>query len=232
MSSEPLLRVDSLSKTYRVGQSEVHALKNVSFELGAGTSMSITGYSGSGKSTLLGLIGGLDRPTSGDICLGGKSYRLMSEADLAALRRKRIGFIFQTFNLLPALTAFENVYLSARLAGLPHREARARTNDLLKAVGLAARCEHRPAQLSGGEQQRVAIARALVTKPILLLADEPTGDLDSQNGAIVADLLLELSRNQDSSCIIVTHNAELAAQTDFAMTLRDGLVVQGGSTPC
>lgn len=232
MSSVPLLKVESLAKKYRVGESEVYALKDVSFELEAGTSMSITGYSGSGKSTLLGLIGGLDRPTSGDIYLAGKPYRAMSEADLAALRRKQIGFIFQTFNLLPALTAFENVYLSARLAGLPHREARARTNGLLEAVGLIARCEHRPAQLSGGEQQRVAIARALVTRPRLLLADEPTGDLDSQNGAIVANLLLELSRNQESSCIIVTHNAELAAQTDLSITLRDGLVVQGGTTRC
>lgn len=224
MSSQTLLGVDSLCKSYQVGQSEVHALNNVSFALPTGTSMSITGYSGSGKSTLLGIVGGLDRPTSGDVQLAGQSYGKMSEAELAALRRTKIGFVFQTFNLLPALTAFENVYLSARLAGLRHSEARSRASSLLQAVGIAARSEHRPNQLSGGEQQRVAIARALVTRPLLLLADEPTGDLDSQNGAVVADLILELSQNQESGCIIVTHNAELAARTVSTIALRDGAI--------
>lgn len=225
MSSQVLLGVDSLCKSFRVGQSEVHALNSVTFTLSAGTSMSITGYSGSGKSTLLGIVGGLDRPTSGDVQLAGQSYKRMSEAELADLRRTKIGFVFQTFNLLPALTAYENVYLSARLAGLRHGEARSRANGLLQTVGIAGRSEHRPNQLSGGEQQRVAIARALVTKPLLLLADEPTGDLDTQNGAVVADLLLELSQNQESGCIIVTHNPELAARTDSTIALRDGTVV-------
>lgn len=224
MSSQTLLEVDSLCKSYQVGQSEVHALNNVSFALPTGTSMSITGYSGSGKSTLLGIVGGLDRPTSGDVQLAGQAYGKMSEAELAALRRTKIGFVFQTFNLLPALTAFENVYLSARLAGLRHSEARSRASSLLQAVGIAARSEHRPNQLSGGEQQRVAIARALVTRPLLLLADEPTGDLDSQNGAVVADLILELSQNQESGCIIVTHNAELAARTVSTIALKDGAI--------
>jgi putative ABC transport system ATP-binding protein len=223
-----LLDVDSLSKSYRVGQADVHALRGVSFTLPAGASMSITGYSGSGKSTLLGIVGGLDRPTTGDEQLAGQSYRKMSEAELATLRRTKIGFVFQTFNLLPALTAYENVYLSARLAGMAHGDARTRSNGLLQAVGVAGRAEHRPSQLSGGEQQRVAIARALVTQPLLLLADEPTGDLDSENGAVVAELLLELSRNRESSCIIVTHNNELAARTDSTIALRDGAIVSEG----
>jgi putative ABC transport system ATP-binding protein len=225
MSSSVVLEVSELTRTYHVSGKTVHALRQVSFSLEAGATMSVTGYSGSGKSTLLGLLGGLDRPTSGDVFLEGIQYSKQSEERLGALRRKKIGFVFQTFNLLPALTAEENVFLAARISGLRRREAVARTRDLLERVGMADRARHRPSQLSGGEQQRVAIARALVSRPVLLLADEPTGDLDSENGRIVSDVLFELSRVHGGICIMATHNLELAGRADVGLALRDGAIL-------
>lgn len=228
MPDGPFLEVRGLSKTYRIGGKEVTALKDVSFELGAGRSLSVTGYSGSGKSTLLGLIGGLDRPTSGDVAVGRVSYRTLSEDGLTGLRRTKIGFVFQTFNLFPALSAYENVYLSARVAGMPKTAARERSRELLGVVGMGERLNHKPSQLSGGEQQRVAVARALVFGPSLLLADEPTGDLDSRNGEVVADLIFRLCGDHGSSCVFATHNLELAARADETMALRDGSVEDRG----
>ncbi len=228
MPELPLLQVRGLSKTYRVGQRSVEALKNVSFALPAGKSMSVTGYSGSGKSTLLGLLGGLDRPSAGEILFQGRSLTNLSEAELTALRRRSVGFVFQTFNLLPALTAFENVLLAARLSGMTAREASTRTKRLLEAVGMSDRMAHYPSELSGGEQQRVGVARALIPGPALVLADEPTGDLDSENGKVVADLLLGLCLSHGSCCIIATHNLELATRTDFTIRLKDGSIDDRG----
>jgi putative ABC transport system ATP-binding protein len=226
MSRPGTLEVRGLTKTYEVSGRTVCALRNVSFSLEAGATMAVTGYSGSGKSTLLGLLGGLDRPTSGDVYLEGIQYSTQSEGQLGALRRRKIGFVFQTFNLLPALTAAENVLLAARISGLPRREATARTRDLLERVGMSERAGHRPAELSGGEQQRVAIARSLVPRPILLLADEPTGDLDSENGRVVSDLLFELTRVHGSICVMATHNLELASRAGASLVLRDGAILE------
>ncbi len=217
------LMVKGLTKTYQLGGKVITAVKNVSFSLERGECLAVTGYSGSGKSTLLGLIGGLDRPTSGDVVLDGVAYSALSERRLSALRRKTIGFVFQTFNLFPSLTAYENIQLAGRIAGLSSAEASKRANSLLEKVGLEGRARHRPPQLSGGEQQRVAVARALVFQPRLLLADEPTGDLDSQNGDVVADLMFSLCRDYHSTCILATHNLDLARLADRRLALRDGV---------
>jgi len=224
MPEMPLLVARGLSKSYRVGQKLVVALKNVDIALAAGKSLSVVGYSGSGKSTLLGLLGGLDRPSAGDVVFQGRSLKGMSEAELTDLRRRSIGFVFQTFNLLPALTAFENVFLAARHSGLSAKEASSRSRQLLAAVDMSRRMTHYPSQLSGGEQQRVGVARAMAPGPVLVLADEPTGDLDSKNGKLVADLLLGLCSSRGSCCVIATHNPELAARTDFTIRLKDGSI--------
>jgi len=230
MPSAPFLRVEGVYKEYRLARRTIPALQNVSFELPAGASLAVTGYSGCGKSTLLALVGGLDRPTAGDIVLDGVRYSSLSEAEITQLRRKTIGFIFQTFNLFPALTARENVLLAARVAGIPRREAAERTAALLGAVGMAGRAQHKPAQLSGGEQQRVAVARALVFQPRLLLADEPTGDLDSGNGEVVADLIFGLCRDFGSTCILATHNLELAGRAARRIGLKDGSITENSCT--
>ncbi len=228
MTEGALLEASHLAKVYRLGGRTIDALRDVSLSVLPGQVIAVTGYSGSGKSTLLGVLGGLDRPTSGEITFAGKAYGAMTETQLGVLRRKEIAFIFQSFNLLPALSAFENVLLSARISGLPWRQARLRTDELLERVGMSERRSHRPAQLSGGEEQRVAIARALVSRPSLLLADEPTGDLDSANGAVVTDLLLELCRTNGSSCVVATHNLELAGRADVNLALKDGALLDGG----
>ncbi len=225
--SESLLRVTSLTKTYHVGPRPVSALRDVSLELDYGQSLSVTGYSGSGKSTLLGLIGGLERPTSGEIEFKGRRYSGLSEAELTVLRRKDIGFVFQTFNLIPGLSAFDNIFLCCRLAGQSRPQAGQRSRELLEVLGMGDRAGHLPSQLSGGEQQRVAVARSLASRPALLIADEPTGDLDSDNGRVVADLILGLCKENGSSCVIATHNLELAGRTDRNIALKDGCVQRG-----
>jgi len=232
MPEAPILQANGLSKTYQVGKKPVVALRGVSIVLAAGKSMSVVGYSGSGKSTLLGLLGGLDRPSAGEIIFQGRSLNDLPEAELTALRRSSIGFIFQTFNLLPALTALENVLLAARLSGMPGKEASSRARQLLADAGISDRMTHYPSQLSGGEQQRVAVARALAPRPALVLADEPTGDLDSENGKLVADMLLGLCSSQGSCCVIATHNPELAARTDYSIRLKDGSIDDWGGTKC
>src|SRR6185436_11797851 len=218
-----LARTDRLTRRYVMGETVLSALDGVSLAFEAGEIAAIVGRSGSGKSTLLQLLGGLDRPTSGEVFVRGKRLAESSEDELALYRRQDVGFIFQFFNLVPTLTAFQNIELPLTLAGIPKAERRKRAAELLERVGLGGRREHRPNQLSGGEQQRVAIARALVHDPPLLLADEPTGNLDSKTASEVLDLLRSLA---GKTILVVTHDRVLA--DSFArrtVELRDGKVV-------
>jgi putative ABC transport system ATP-binding protein len=208
------------------GGTEVTVLDGVSLEVARGECVAITGPSGSGKSTLLGLIAGLDTPVSGSVVVDGVDLGALDEDALARFRRDRIGFVFQSYHLIPTLTAVENVAVPLELAGVG--DARTRAVALLAEVGLAARGHHYPVQLSGGEQQRVALARAVARAPGLLLADEPTGNLDSATGGQIIELLLALNRERGSTLLLVTHDAALASQADRQVALRDGRVV--GST--
>ena len=206
----------------------VTILDRVSLEVAAGEVVAITGPSGSGKSTLLGLIAGLDTPSAGSIAVDGVEVTGLGETALARFRRRTLGFVFQSYHLIPTLTAAENVAVPLELAGVPEPLVAARTR--LAEVGLEARADHYPVQLSGGEQQRVAIARAVALAPPLLLADEPTGNLDSATGAQIVDLLLALNRKRRSTLLLVTHDASLAARAGRAIALRDGRVVNGHRT--
>jgi putative ABC transport system ATP-binding protein len=213
-----------LTRRYHVGKTVVPALSDVTLEILASEFTALVGPSGSGKSTLLNLIGGLDRPDAGQIHVNDLPLDRAAEAELVRYRREHVGFIFQSFNLLPTLTAVENVEAPLTLAEVPRSERRSRAIGLLESVGLAHRAGHRPGELSGGEKQRVAIARALANRPLLLLADEPTGNLDSKTGAVVLDLLHTLVRSQGLTLIMVTHDAEVASRADCVIHLRDGLV--------
>jgi putative ABC transport system ATP-binding protein len=206
----------------------VTILDGVSLDVAAGEVVAITGPSGSGKSTLLGLIAGLDTPSAGSIAVAGVEVTGLGETALARFRRRTLGFVFQSYHLIPTLTAAENVAVPLELAGVPEPVAAARAR--LAEVGLGERVDHYPAQLSGGEQQRVAIARAVALTPPLLLADEPTGNLDSATGAQIVDLLLALNRERRSTLLLVTHDASLAARAGRAIALRDGRVVNGHRT--
>jgi len=218
-----LVRTDRLTRRYVMGDNVLSALDGVSLSFEPGEVAAIIGRSGSGKSTLLQLLGGLDRPTSGEIFVRGKRLAESSEDELALYRRQDVGFIFQFFNLVPTLTALQNVELPLVLAGLPKPERRRRAAELLERVGLGGRREHRPSQLSGGEQQRVAIARALIHDPPLLLADEPTGNLDSKTASEILDLLKTL---EGRTILVVTHDRVLADSfTRRTVELRDGKVV-------
>jgi putative ABC transport system ATP-binding protein len=219
-----IIRVDRLSKSIDNGSNRVEILRDVSFVVSRGQFVAIMGASGSGKSTLLGLLAGLDTVTSGRIIVDGLEIQDLSEDELARVRGRKIGFVFQSYQLVPTLTAEENVLLPAELGG-ESKNARKRAKDLLDRVGLADRAHHYPVQLSGGEQQRVALARAFITQPPLLMADEPTGNLDSANGAQVLELLLELNREQKTTLVLVTHDAQLASYADRIITLRDGRVL-------
>jgi len=218
-----ILQVRDLVMRLRSGGREVAILDGVNLDVAARETVAVTGPSGSGKSTLLGLIAGLDRPTAGSIVLDGVEITTLDENRLARLRRDRVGFVFQSYHLIPTLTAIENVAMPLELAGRPHRLERAR--ELLDAVGLVGRADHYPSQLSGGEQQRVAIARALALRPPLVLADEPTGNLDSATGAQIIELLLALNREHGSTLLLVTHDEALAARGQRIVALRDGRVV-------
>jgi putative ABC transport system ATP-binding protein len=218
-----LLSIDGLSRTYRSGSSELTVLHEVSFSLAAGEAVAVVGPSGSGKSTLLGLVAGLDQPTAGTVAVAGRNLATFSEAELAAFRGRTMGFLFQSYRLLPALTAAENVRVPLELAGI--REAPARARAWLERVGLGARGHHLPAQLSGGEQQRVGLARALVTAPALLFADEPTGNLDSATGSVIAELIFSAVREQGVTCLYVTHDRALAQRADRIIELADGRVI-------
>jgi putative ABC transport system ATP-binding protein len=219
-----VLEARGLAKTYRAGEVDVLALRGVDIELQPGEFVAVVGPSGCGKSTLLNLIGGLDRPTGGEVRLDGRRVDTLSAAQWARLRRREVGFVFQAFHLLDAMTALDNVALPARLAGASVGSARARALELLDALGLADRAQRTPAQLSGGEQQRVALARALTNRPTLVLADEPTGNLDTSAARAVMRVLAE-QRSSEQALLLVTHDARAAAAADRVVRLLDGLVV-------
>ena len=230
-ATAPALRTHELVKVFGAGETAVHALDGVSVEIAVGEMVAIMGQSGSGKSTLLHLLGALETPTQGEISLGGVRYDGLDDAGLTRLRRDRIGFVFQFFNLLPALSAEENVLLPALIAGRRDDAIRQRARDLLERVGLGHRTTHLPSELSGGEQQRVSIARALLTEPELVLADEPTGNLDSRSSADVLELLSDLNRTEGQTLVIVTHDPGAAAIAERVIFLRDGRVadeIEGG----
>ena len=223
-TTRPILEAHGLTKVYRRGQTEVRAVDGIDLLVGAGELMAIMGRSGSGKTTLLDLLGCLLRPTSGELAIDGRSVIGASDAELAAIRRERIGFVFQEFNLIPTLNAVENVMLPLRY-GPRRRDARERAVELLELVGLGGRTTHRPSELSGGEQQRVAIARALVNDPAVILADEPTGELDSVTSDRLMATLRELNAERGGKIVNVPHDAAVAGTTDRVVRLQDGRVV-------
>lgn len=224
MSNAPILVARDLVKVYQRGSSEVRAVDGVSISVQAGEFMAIMGRSGSGKTTLLDLLGCLLRPTSGELEIDGRGVIGASHGELAAIRRERIGFVFQEFNLIPTLTAMENVLMPLRY-GPRRTDGRARATELLELVGLGSRASHRPTELSGGEQQRVAIARALVNQPAVILADEPTGELDTATSDTLMDTLRGLNRDRGVTIVIVTHDAGIAGRTDRVVRLSDGRVI-------
>ena len=216
------IQLVDVCRQYHLGTADVKALNNINLEIDQGKFVALVGPSGSGKSTLLNLLGGLDRPTSGEVNVNGLSLGEASEGELTAHRRHNVGFIFQTFNLLPTLSALENVAMPLMLSGVKLAERMERARDQLERVGLGHRLDHRPTEMSGGEQQRAAIARALVNNPQLVLADEPTGNLDTSTGSEVMELLRELNAERGVTLIIVTHDPEVANFADRIVHLRDG----------
>ncbi len=219
-----LVQVRELARDYTMGSGAVHALRGVSFDIEDGEWVAIVGPSGCGKSTLLNLLGAVDTPDAGSLTIAGERIDRLSDASATAFRLRRIGFVFQRFYLMPALNAAENVELPMAEAKVPREERRARVKELLGYVGLAGRADHRPSQLSGGEQQRVAIARALANRPALLLADEPTGELDAATGTEMIDLFRRLNRD-GTTIIVVTHDAQMAAAAGRRIQMRDGAIV-------
>ena len=220
MSSTPIIVVKGLGKSVRLGQESLTILEGIDLQVNSGETMALVGASGSGKSTLLGLLAGLDLPSQGDIEILGKSLGELDEEGRARLRAGQIGFVFQSFLLLPTMTALENVMLPAELRG--ERDCEPRARELLAAVGLGERLHHLPPRLSGGEQQRVAIARAFMTRPSLLLADEPTGNLDSKTGEKVIELLFELNRKHGTTLVVVTHDHQLAERCQRQVVMTAG----------
>jgi putative ABC transport system ATP-binding protein len=225
-----MIELKQVSRTYTHGSREIEALRNITLSIKAGAFLSVMGPSGSGKSTLLNLIGGLDQPSSGEIFIDKVPLHGISDDELTLIRRRRVGFIFQFFNLLPILTAAENVGLPLLLEGIPFSKIRPRAEALLSKVGLRERTEHRPEQLSGGEMQRVAIARALVTNPAVLLADEPTGNLDSRTSAEIFGLLKGLHA-EGQTIVMVTHDPKAAAFGTRMITLKDGSIAEDTEAP-
>lgn len=223
--SSPILALTGVTKSIDTGTHRVDILRGIDLAIEPGEFVAIMGSSGSGKSTLLGLLAGLDSPTTGSIHLDGEDIARLPEDRLADIRGRKIGFVFQSYQLIPTLTAEENVLLPAELAGENGRDSVERARALLDRVGLEQRRDHYPVQLSGGEQQRVALARAFMRKPPLLLADEPTGNLDSVNGRQVLELLLNLNRDERTTLVLVTHDRELAGYASRVITLKDGVVV-------
>ena len=221
--SDYVVDARDLTKVYQMGDVEVHALRGLSIKIKPGEVLSIMGPSGSGKSTLMNTLGCLDRPTAGDYYLDGESVAELDDDQLADIRNRKVGFIFQTFNLLPRATALSNVELPMRYAGVTEGRSQ-RARQALETVGLGDRVDHRPNELSGGQQQRVAIARALVNNPAIVMADEPTGNLDTKSGDEIMNLLLGLNQERGVTLIIVTHDPEVAARTNRIVTIRDGQV--------
>jgi putative ABC transport system ATP-binding protein len=226
-----MISLKNVSKVVRSGNEDLTILDDVSLEIPSGQFVAITGASGSGKSTLLGLVAGLDAPSSGSIFVDGEEITGMNEDELAETRSKKIGFVFQSFHLIPSLTAFENVLIPMEILGL--KDARSRADSLLGDVELTKRGHHYPSELSGGEQQRIAIARAFANEPKILLADEPTGNLDSKNGGHIFDLMMGLHKEHGITLVLVTHDASLAAKAERRIRLTDGRVVAdvSGETP-
>jgi ABC-type lipoprotein export system ATPase subunit len=222
--NEPLLSARGLTRTYTLGKRALEVLRGVNLDVARGEFLALRGASGAGKSTLLHLIGGLDAPNAGEIHFAGQNLAALSQIELAHFRRHRVGFVFQSYYLLPELDALENVCLPARVARVPAVQAGARGRDLLARVGLKDRMEHKPYELSGGEQQRVAIARALINEPELLLADEPTGNLDSHTGEAIIELLKNLRTENKTTLIVATHDARVAAHAERVMELVDGQI--------
>lgn len=224
-----IVRLDDVSRTYTMGEIQVHALTDVSLSIKRGESVAVMGPSGSGKTTLLNLIGALDRPTGGRVHIDGVDITDMSEKDLTNVRREKISFVFQFFNLLPVLSAYENVELPLLISGVDEETRKSRVDHLINLVGLTERADHRPDELSGGEQQRVAIARALAKPPgsassIVVLADEPTGDLDSTTGEEIMKVLIELTKGEGGTLICVTHDPDVGQKMDRVLKMRDGLI--------
>jgi putative ABC transport system ATP-binding protein len=225
--SNVVIHTRGLTKELPLGSYTVHALRGIDMDIYAGEMVGIVGPSGSGKSTLLGLIGGLDTPTHGTIAIDSVDITRMNEDQLTEVRNEKIGFIFQFFNLIPTLTALENVALPIQFAQKPKFNAEKRAKELLSALGMGDRMRHRPSELSGGQQQRVAIARALANNPPLLLADEPTGNLDTESGAMVLETLEQIRADSGTTVVIVTHDPNLAQRADRIITLVDGMMVDG-----
>jgi len=221
-----MISMRSIRKVYSTGKMEVEALKGIDLEIGENEFVSIMGPSGSGKSTLMNLMGCLDTPSSGEYFLDGQKVGNLNPNQLAEIRNQKIGFVFQSFNLLPYATAFENVEVPLIFAGAPSRKRRPRVEELLEKVGLKERAEHKPTELSGGEMQRVAIARSLANRPRLILADEPTGNLDSASGGEIIRLFHELAE-QGHTIVVITHDNEISRRTQRIIRLKDGLVVDG-----
>jgi putative ABC transport system ATP-binding protein len=224
MSSEPIISVRNLRKVYHLGEVEVPALRGVDLDIATGEFVAIVGPSGSGKSTLFHILGGLTPPTSGSVHIAGRDLLNMSDAGRTELRKTAVGFVFQKYNLLPTLTARENIEIARDIAG-KDGQIEPQFEEVLRLLGIAGRLHHRPRALSGGEQQRVAIARAIVNHPAILLADEPTGNLDTENSNIVLGLLRELNHKIGQTILMITHNPEAAAFADRIVTMRDGHIV-------
>ncbi len=225
-STPPLVQVDNLERSFNMGQQTVHVINGITLTIQRGEMVAIIGASGAGKSTLLHILGTLDRPTKGEVLFEGKNMFKASEAALASFRNRRIGFVFQFHHLLPEFTALENAYLPALIEKVPKETAIETATALLSEVGLSHRLHHKPGELSGGEQQRVAVARALIRQPDLVLADEPTGNLDTHTGDDLFDLLRKLNVTHGTAFVIVTHNEKLSHQTDRLIHLQDGQILE------
>ncbi len=226
-----VIRGSGIEKAYRTGSVDVRVLRGVDLEVQSGESVAILGPSGSGKSTLLHILGALDRPDSGKVYIDGTDVSTLDGDEVAALRLGKIGFVFQFFNLLPHLSLMANVELPLMLADRPDDEVRSRAEDMLEFVGLGNRGDHRPSELSGGEQQRGAIARALVSEPRVVMADEPTGNLDAQTSHIILELMQRMQRELEQTTVIVSHDRDIAASADRVLRLQDGLLRPGGDAP-